>query len=803
MNQGGRRWIVTGVALAAMLGFAGTAAGQPQQTPPPQAGPGQGGQVNDANSFSPIGQGIGPAGKQTNLAGMPIDSAMAPDGSRLVVSNAGAGVQSLQLIDTSTGDVTQTLQYPAPASLYTGLAFSPDGLTLYASGGGNNLIRAYSVRATGLTERRSIPLPTTGPTGQPINPFPAGMAVTPDGSRLVVADQQADAVSVVDLASGAVHSAPIGHRPYDVVVSHDGHTAYLTDQGGNELSVVDLSRPEPVQRGSIPVGTHPNRLIARADGSTLYVANGDSDELSVVDTTTEKTTRTISVSPYPDAPIGSNPDAIALSEDGRTLYVANSGNNAVAFIDVRSGHFNGMIPTAWHPTSLAWTGTQLFITNAKGLGAGPNDLAGHPNPNRPDTEVLSQDVTSMMVGTLTRVPVPTGHLQDFTQQVRDNDGFPDPNPRPESTGTPSEGTNKGAKVRDSGVVPLKPGVQSPIKHVIYVVREGQSYDEELGSLGRGNGDAALNVFGNESTPNSRRLARMFGDFDNFYSPGEVGAQGWNWAVAGNSNDYSEQTWPAASSGRTGPLPAEGTDAATAPNRDPAHAYIWDQMADHHVPFRNYGVFTNVQPDGSSKAADPVLDTNTDHDYRGFDLACPDSPGSFAPAAGVNCGNARFAEWKKEFDGYVADNNLPAAELIRLPNDRNAGPKPGSPTPAAYVADNDWALGQIVDAVSHSEYWSSTVIFVTEVDSNSGGDHVDGHRTVAQVISPYSHAGRVDSTFYSTVSMLRTVELILGLPPLTQYDAATTPMVNAFTSKPDLTPYTAVKPSQNMQEVNHP
>jgi len=213
------------------------------------------------------------------------------------------------------------------------------------------------------------------------------------------------------------------------------------------------------------------------------------------------------------------------------------------------------------------------------------------------------------------------------------------------------------------------------------------------------------------------------------------------------------------------------------------------------------VFTTVQPDGSSKAADPVLDANTDHNYRGVDLACPDSPESFTPAPGTNCGDARFTEWKKEFDGDVANNNLPAAELVSLPNDRTAETKAGSPAPGAYVADNDLALGRLIDTVSHSKYWSSTAIFVTESDALGGGDHVDSHHTIAQVISPYSHTGKVDSTFYSTVSMLRTVELILGLPPLTQYDALTTPMANAFTSKPDLTPYNAVKPSQNMQQVN--
>jgi YVTN family beta-propeller protein len=790
MARAGRRWITAGVAVATTLAISGTAAAAtPQQAPPPQAGPGQGGTAVTAKAVTPIGMLVTPAGKQTDLGDLPLGATLAPDGSRMVVSNDGEGVQSLQLIDTSTGKVTQTLSYPAPAALYSGLAFSPDGRTLYASGGGNNMVRTYSVNATGLTEKGSIPLPTTTPAGGTVNPFPAGIAVTPDGARLVVADQLADAVSVIDLDTDAVHTTAIGHRPYDVVIAHSGRTAYVTDQGGNELSVVDLSGPEPVQRGTIGVGTHPNRLIARPDGSTLYVADGDSDEVSVVDTTSNRMTRTISLAPYPGAPVGSDPDAIALSEDGRTLYIANAGNNDVVFVDARSGHINGMVPTAWYPTTLTWTGTQLFVTNAKGLGAGPNDLSGRPNPYHPNDMAVDQYVGSMMGGTLTRIDVPTGQLQKHTQDVKTNDRFPTGDPAP---GTAGQGT---------GVVPRQPGEQSPIKHVIYIVREGQSYDQELGSLDKGNGDAALDLFGDGSAPNARHLATTFGDFDNFYAEAEVGAQGSNWTVAGNSNNYSEQLWPAAYSHRNGPSPSESADPATAPNRDPAQAYIWDQLADHHLSFRNYGLGMTTQPGGTSKATDPVLDANTDHDYRGFDLDCPDSPGTFTPAASATCGAPRFTEWKKEFDNYVANDNLPIAELLQLPGDHGAGTKAGSPSPRAYVADNDWALGQVVDAVSHSRYWASTAIFVTEDDAQNGPDHVDAHRTVAEVISPYSHTGKVDSTFYSTASMLRTMELILGLPPLTQFDAYATPMLAAFTSKPDLTPYRAVKPSQNTQETN--
>jgi YVTN family beta-propeller protein len=769
-----------GVTLAATLALGATALAVGLQHP----GPG-----GDGTGVTPIGYTVTPVGKQTNLGDLPLGAVSSPDGRWLLVSNDGQGTQSLQVIDTTTSKVTQTLPYPAPKALFVGLVFAQDGKTLYASGGGTNLIRRYMVKGGTLTESTPIPLPTTNPTGAKINPLPAGIALTPDGHRLLVADQQADALSVIDLATGTVHTAAAGHHPYAVVASADGNSAYVTNQGGNTVSMFDLTGPEPGPQKTITVGTHPNKAVASADGHTLYVANGDSDEISVIDAATAAVTRTINLAPYPGAQVGSNPDALTLSPDGRTLYVANAGNNDVAVIDLESGRINGLIPTAWYPTALVATDRALFITNGKGLGAGPNNGPGHPNPYDPNTPTPDQYVGSMMVGTLSTVPIPTGNgqLTKWTEQVARNDGFD------------SHGDVR-AQGQSSAIVPGNAGQRSPIQHVIYVVKENRTYDQVFGSLGKGNGDPKLNLFGPESAPNARTLESGYATLDNFYADAEVSAQGWNWTVAANSNPYSEQVWPGNYSGRGAPYPSESSDPAIAPNRDPAQAYIWDRLAAAKISFRNYGFYVNTQPDGTSKATDPVLDANTDPAFRGFDMACPDSPKSFTPRK-ANCGPARFTEWKREFDGYVSANNLPTVELVRLPNDHNAGTTPGAPTPRAYTADNDWALGQLVDAVSHSKYWANTAIFVTEDDAQDGPDHVDAHRTVAEVISPYTRTGRVDSTFYSTASMLRTIELIVGLYPLTQFDAYATPMLAAFTNKPDLTPYSAQQPTQNLQEVN--
>ncbi|MBO0878159.1 MAG: bifunctional YncE family protein/alkaline phosphatase family protein, partial [Pseudonocardia sp.] len=592
--------------------------------------------------ISPVGFGVTPAGRQSPLGDLPLASALSPDGRYLAVSNAGEGVQSLQLVDTASGAVVHTARYPAPAAVFVGLAFAPDGRTLYASGGGNNVIRRYAVGGGELSERPAIPLPTTDPAGQKINPYPAGIALTPDGRRLLVADQQADAISVVDLDTGAVHTTAAGHRPYGVVAAADGHQAYVTDQGADTVTVLDLTGPEPAVQKTLQVGTHPNRVIASADGRELFVADAESDEVSVIDTASSAVVRAIGLAPYPGAQVGSNPDGLALSGDGRTLYVANSGNNDVAVVDVAAGRVAGLIPTGWYPTSVAAGGHALFVTNGKGMGAGPNNGFRHPDPYERGT-AADQYAGSMIVGTLSSIDLPPSaqQLADWTAQVGRNDGFD------------THGEVHAPQGPAAGIVPRHPGEHSgPIQHVIYVVKENRTYDQVFGSLGKGDGDPSLNLFGEESAPNARALERAYTTFDNFYADAEVSAQGWNWTVAANSNPYSEQAWPSNQSKRGAPYPSESGDKAIAPNRDPAQAYIWDRLAAAHVSFRNYGMYIDLDaPDGPAHAVDPVLDANTDHDFKRYDLTCPDAADTFTPRA--TCGPARIAAWRAEFDRYVA------------------------------------------------------------------------------------------------------------------------------------------------------
>jgi YVTN family beta-propeller protein len=716
---------------------------------------------------------LSPAGRQIALGDRPLSIATSPDGQTLLVGNDGQSTQSLMVIDRQTGGVRQTIPYPAPEALFVGLVFSPDGKRVFASAGGNNKIRVYDVTDRQLAETDPIPLPTTDKDGKKINPYPAGLAVSADGNTLFAANNLDDSLSLLDVASRTLKTTlAVGHNPYAVVLSEDRRELYVSNWGEQSVSVVDSAATQVLQ--TIPVGTHPSAMVLSAARHELYVANTDSDSIAVIDTRSHQVVRTIPLAPYEGAQQGSSPDALALSGD--TLYVANAGNSDVAVVRLGDpDQVRGLIPTAWYPTAVAVAadGGELYVVNAKGLGTGPNAQAG-PSPYQPRTPA-NQYVASMAVGSLSIVAVPDqGDLDRYTQQVVANNGF-DERAQVRIVGQPGE-----------QVVPRRPGDPSSIKHVIYVIRENRTYDQVLGSLGKGNGDPALNLFDDASAPNTRELARRFVTLDNFYADAEVSADGWNWSTAAEANTYVQKNWPANySTGRNRPYDFEGGNLATAPGPVPDNAYLWDRLENAGISYRNYGFW--IAAPGQVASTAPKLGLRTDLTYPGYDLSVSDQ--------------TRIDEWLKEFQGFVDRGDLPSVELVRLPNDHTAGTRPGSPTPSAYMADNDLALGRLVDAVSHSPFWAESAIFVLEDDAQNGPDHVDAHRTVALAISPYTQTGTVDSTLYSTSSTLRTIELIVGLPPMTQFDAAATPLLASFTDAPKLDAYTAIVPDQPLDDLN--
>ena len=766
MVRGRRSWIVI-VALCAALGlgvgvrssFFGRIGPQP-----------------DGTGLTPNHWMLTPAGLQVEVGDRPLGMAATPDGRYLLISNNGQGVQSLVLFDASTQKVVQAIPYGSPEALFLGVVVTPDGRRVYASAGGNNKIRVYDFDGRALTERAPISL------GQPkARIYPAGLAISADGSTLYAALNLENAVAFVETATGHVRArvslAPparaddIGALPYALAVI--GRKLYVSEWNGGGVTVIDTGQGKLLQR--IPTGGHASGLALSPDGTRLYVANATSDTVSAIDTSADTVVATVDLSPYPRAPMGSMPNAVAVSPDGNTLYVANGGNNDVAVLDTASLAIRGLIPTAWFPSALMASrdGRFLYVANMKGLGAGPSP--GGPNPEQPVP--TQQYVANMARGTLSVIDVPdAGTLALYTAQVVKNNGFDEAEKlliRTQADVTPH-------------AVPRRAGDPSLIRHVIYVIKENRTYDQVLGDLPQGDGDAGLVLFGRDVTPNHHALAETFVLFDNCYADAEVSADGHNWTTAAVATDYVQKMWPASYSGRNRPSDFTGGSGAPAPRA----GHLWEQAARAGITYRVYGEFSAFGSKPPAVTPAPFTNALAGHlspTYAGYDLAITDQ--------------SRVDAWQTEFDELVGRGAVPALMIVWLPNDHTAATRPGFPTPKAMVADNDLALGRVVEAVSRSPVWRETAIFVIEDDAQNGPDHVDAHRTVCLIASPYARRGLVDHTIYSTVSMLRTVELILGLAPMSQFDAAATPMLAAFTDTATLAPYAALRPKQALNEIN--
>ncbi|MCZ8516441.1 beta-propeller fold lactonase family protein [Paenibacillus filicis] len=749
----------------------------------------------NGTAYTPAGWRVTPAGSQKPAGFFPANAVLAPDGKAVLVPNIVKnenGKQSVQVMDAMDGSLIQQVEVDGTGQgVAPGLVFSHDGSHVYLATANKQSVVVFGWDSSThkLTFQRSLKLP--GGT------YPQEVAVSPDDKTIYVSGQYANKLVAVDVASGQTAQATVGSYPYGVVLSEDGHTAYVSNQGENTMSVLSVDGLTMTPKNPITVGTHPNSMLIDAKKHRLFVANGDNDTVSVVETGSNTVTDTISLAPFQDAHAGTQPNNLALSPDGNTMYVTNGGNNDVAVVDVSGpssengngqgdfGRIKGLIPTGWYPTGVQITpdGKRMLITSAKGLGTGPNAPA---DPSKPTNYPY---IERQLQGFLQVVDIPSNsQLNKYTRMVWENNGF---NDHGKVNGFDKE------ENASSTIVPRHVGDSSPIKHVIYIVKENRTYDQVFGDLGKGNGDPSLAIFGKDVTPNHHKLAEQFVTLDNFYANGEVSQNGWQWVTQASSNPYNELGTAQGYAGNGSQYDSEGYHPfIAAGSSDPAHAYLWDKLALQNIPFRNYGQF--VVPSNWFKASDqvkcvqgkfcaydPLLDANTNHDYAWYDMGVTDQH--------------RFDVWNQEFQQYVANNNLPSMQFIDLPRDHTAG----GATAKQLVADNDLALGKIVDTVSHSKYWKDTAIFVVEDDPQNGPDHVDAHRTVALAISPYTQRGIVDSHFYSQVSMLRTIELFLGVEPMSQFDAAAMPMIWSFSDKPNFASYTAVSAPSMSVTVSSP
>ena len=900
---------------------------------------------SSAVSDEPASEGrpITPAGslvqdlttRQAAVGALPVDFVRSPDklgpngeGRFLVSVNSGYGIQfnaaanrgqqSLSVIDLNVrpAAVVQNVYFPSPQSVNVGVAFSPveqdDGsFALYVSGGFENKIWIFRFQPENQTP---ITPASPGPNTTIEAPFidvsgfasaansprynsdrapvyPSGIAITPDGNTLFVANNLGDSLGVVEDVRGRRKLTRIDLRregdgeqfiyPYAVaVVPQQGSSVKAYVSCWNDGSVAVVHGGKLVSR--VPVGRHPTTMLLNPDRTRLFVANSNDDSVSVIDTKTDKEIERINVRLSEDVPRGNSPEGLALRGDG--LFVANAHSNSVAVVELSKSargdswdekeersKVRGFIPTGQYPSAIAVAGPMLFIGNGKGTGVQNSSLIVDNSgraPNTPNERFPSgsgrgagqggQYSVALVVGNISAVNIPDEPaLARYTQQVMRNNGL--------------------LGARQSRLFPAR----SPIKHVIYVIKENRAYDQVFGDVERSgdgtkaDGDPTLAIFGagaaaarpngqsQDISPNHRALALRFGLFDRFFVNSEASPDGHNWSTAAFSTDYVDKAfrWNYSRRGRTydfegfNRLPnyeyVRGAPSLFGPratkedivgfmrrfipylqgSRDvaePETLYLWDAAARAGLSYRNYGEFVATLSEADVKAirenrmkaypdltptvsAFPTkksLEGRVSPNYRNFDMDTPDAMTvdsyraareSNAANALISNGNSRLGAWLDEFRAFAAERSagtgdrLPNLSMLRLSNDHTDGVTARKPTPQFYVADNDYALGLMVEAVSNSPYWKDTAIVVVEDDAQDGPDHVDAHRSVALVISAYNKPGVLVHEFHNTVSLIRTIELLLGIEPMNQLDATATP-ISIFRAEPDLRPYKALLPN---------
>jgi YVTN family beta-propeller protein len=800
--------------------------------------------------MTPANQLVTPAGSSIELPGMrPQALALSPDGKLLVT--AGLNHQ-LIVLDIATGKKSQHVDFPsdqAPAQApldapilepdnkaqlsFTGLAFSPDGSRIYLANV-NGDIKVFAVDKAGtITPSFSIALP---PANAPrrASDIPAGIAVSRDGKKLYVALNLSNRLVEIDAATGQVlRMWDVGVAPFAVALV--GHKVYVSNWGGRRpgprdfvgpagrgttvrvdnryiadegsVSVIDLNNVAQLNNFAPiegPVGTeiltgiHACALAVSPNGRYLVVANAGSDSLTVIDTRKDETVETICARQDPSDLFGAQPNALAFDKRGKTLFVCNGTQNAVAVFQFKPGASKllGLIPVGWFPGAIVHDARQgnIYVANIK-------SMADKKQKMQYGTALGFN--TKEYAGSLSFIPVPNAtELAGYTKTTLANLRYPllaqaKLPPRADTTARP---------------VPERVGEPSVFKHVIYIIKENRSYDQVFGDITNANGDASLCIFGERVTPNEHKLVREFTLLDNTYCSSVLSADGHNWTDTGIATDYVERSfagWPRS-------YPSGGAEDSADALAYSSAGFIWDDVLAHGKTFRDYGEFTTGHShwtDARHKKSFRFLDSY--HDFlngsNAITYVCePDVETLRAyyradyPSWGLNIPDqVRCAKFVEDLKKYEQAEAMPDFTIIWLPNDHTSGTKAGSPKPEAQVADNDLAFGKIVEAVSHSSFWKNTCIFAIEDDPQNGWDHVSGYRTTAYVISPYTKRHTVVNTQYNHTSVLRTMELILGIPPMNQMDATATPMFDCFTATPEFTPFDSVANNVALDSMNPP
>lgn len=721
----------------------------------------------ESNRISlPNGWKLTPVGKLLPLGDLPLNIAVTPNGKMMAVTNNGQSDQSVQLIDPEKMQLLDSIKI---AKGWLGLTFSKDGKTLYASGGNDNWIMRFQVK-----NNKMVPLDTLV-IGKPwpVKISVAGIAVDDRQHFLYCVTKENNSLYIFDLQSKKIlKQFPLGGEGYTCLLSDDNKTLFVSCWGCNKVVMLDTDKQ--LIKGTIPVGDNPNDLCISHNGKYLYVSNANDNSVSVISTEQGREIEILNSALYPGSPSGSTTNSLALSEDEKTLFIANADNNCLAVFDVANpGHSfsKGFIPTGWYPTCVRVIKDKIFVSNGKGLTSKANPYGPSPISKKEavarhadiqNTKV--QYIGGLFTGTLQQILTPAAEqLSIFSQSVYNNT----PYSKEKEMNSTGEAGNP---------IPSRVGDPSPIKYVFYVIKENRTYDQVLGDIKEGNGDPGLVLFGEKVTPNLHNIARQFVLLDNFYVDGEVSADGHNWTMGAYATDYLEKNWPTSYGSRGGSYPGEG-EREVANNKN---GFLWDFCKRYGVSYRSYGEFIS-----DAKTPNiPALEGHFAKDYIGWDMSIRDT--------------VRFRLWKRDFETHLAQGNVPRLNTLRFGNDHTEGLRKGRPTPKAHAADNDLACGLFVEYLSNSPIWNESVIIIVEDDAQNGPDHVDAHRSTTYVAGGFVKQGFVDHTMYSTSSALRTIELILGLPPMSQYDAAAQPMWRCFNNTATHPPF---KSTPNLVDLN--
>src|SRR5437588_1447316 len=812
------RWAASAAVLLA-LAAGGIALAESRQT----------GEIGPSLGITANGRVLHPVGRLTTVGNFPTGSALTPDGRFLWVADCGHGSDDVRVVDVASGTVVQTLPLPG---CYGGIAFAPDGLHAYVSGNPRgdsptegatqgdqgDVIHVFTVDpATGKgVEQKPLLIPeTTGGDGRvdslpPVQgvgtAYPEGLAVSPDGKTLAVALNAADSADVVNLATNEQNIVSVGHYPSGVAFDHAGR-AYVSNEYDGTLSVIDTATHTVTATisglgGALgDLAAHPEGLVADPVREQLYVAVTNRDLIAVINTATESVSRLISVKRSQG--IGTEPVKLAVTPDGRTLFAADANEDALAAGSLSgSGKNNrgaytliGRLPTAAYPDDVQVTpaGSQLIWVAGKGYGSGPIG----------PTE--GSYVLDMLLGRVGVLPLPS------YQQIKEETSVANKQVKPYN----HEAQPAGSPIPASGQ-----GPSQQIKHVFYIVRENRTYDQIFGSDPRGDGEKRYELFGDNGepapsggiTPNAHALALRFPLLDHYYMDSEVSVDGHLITTGGIATDYAQKATAANYSGRRGTY-----DFGIYPVTFPPKFFIFDQAAARGISFKDFGeqaAGMSPNSDAPNRTQFAKVEAGLDQSYPnnlfigcaqpGNEASCTQDSGIYHGTGKIIAGQSRFDEWYPHLEEEISKGTVPTFTYMILPNDHTDGTTLKDYTPQAMVADNDLALGQIVDAISHSSIWPSTAIFVQEDDSQDGFDHVDSHRSPALIISPWARRGVVVHARHDQYSMLRTAELIAGIDPLSLNDALATPFYDAFISgseKPDDTPYDVIAPAQDIAATN--